>query len=297
MTLFERLLPWIALIVTVFIWAAYLVAVRAAVNVNLNPIDVGLLRTVPASLVFIPFLFRRGLFPEGSNITDAILIGLIGGGAFLVFLTQGLKFAPTADAGVFTPAMLPVCAATLSMLFIGQRFYGSQLLGLLLIVGGAAAIGGTSLVANASSGAWRGHILFLAASMSWAIYTLRFRQSGLRPFTGVAILVVWPAMFFIAAAILQGTTLHTLPLPIFVFQLTLGFSAGLIANFTFFYAIQKLGPVIPSASAACVPILVGFGAWITLGEVLSWYQLAGMGIAAIGVLLASGILTRSQSIR
>ena len=167
---------------------------------SLSANDVGLLRTVPAALAFLPLTMKSGLKPEGATWIDVALIGLVGGGAFIVFLAWGLSLAPTADGGIFTPTMLPVFVAILSVLFIGTRYANYQLLGLILIIVGAGIFGGLSSVTNAEDGVWRGHLLFLFASMSWAIYTVRFRHSGLSPTSGAAIMATSPALVFVACA-------------------------------------------------------------------------------------------------
>ena len=288
----SRLLPWLALLVTVLIWASYLVVVRAAVTGDLSPADVGLLRTAPAALAFLPYTLRHGLRPSGAGIPDVFWIGIIGGGAFIVLLSTGLTFAPTADGGVFTPTILPVWVAILAVLLAQQRYHVTQIIGLATILAGAAIFGGATAIFEAQAGAWRGHLLFILASLSWAIYTFRFRQSGLSPVAGTAIMATIPAMLFVVWIMVQGTSIHQLPPEVLALQLGQGLAAGLIANFTFFYAIQHLGPSIPAASAALVPVLAAIGAWLFLGEPISTVKAIGMAIAACGVVLASGLVSR-----
>ena len=201
-------LPWAALFVTIVIWASYLVVVRAAVTTSLGPVDVGLLRALPAALVFLPVTLKHGLRPTGATNRDLVTIGVVGGGLFILFLATGLQFAPAADAGIFTPSMLPVCVALLSVLFLSVAYSAAQVLGLALILAGAAAVGGLTAFSQADAGAWRGHILFLCASMSWAIYTLGFRQSSLSPLPAAAIMATIPALGFLACALVIGTDLH-----------------------------------------------------------------------------------------
>ncbi len=291
-----RPLPWVALFITVLIWAGYLVAVRAAAATDLTPIDVGILRSVPAAMLLMPLTIRRGLFPGGANWWDILCIGVIGGTFFTLLLNTGAHFAPVADSGIFAPSMLPVFVTALAIFCLGARFATGQFIGLAMIVFGAIAVGGWEALNNAASGAWRGHILFLCASLSWAIYTVRFRASGLSAIDGAMILVTWSAIFFLVGAAIFGSNLAITPTPVLVVQLTLGISAGLVANFTYLFAVQNLGSAIAAASAALVPVLASLGGWVFLGEPIGVLKTIGIAIVAVGVVLASGFLARPEPV-
>ena len=285
-------MPWVALFTTVIIWAGYLVAVRAAAASQLTPIDVGLLRSVPATLLLTPLLFKRGIRPGGASWRDIFFIGFVGGTFFILILSNGAHFAPVADAGIFAPSMLPVFVTILAMSFLGARFTPLQYAGLFTIVFGAIFVGGYEAITNAQSGAWRGHILFLTASFCWAIYTVRFRASGLSATNGAMILVTWSGFFFLIGALIFGSNIPNVSGSVLTVQLLLGLSAGLIANFTFLYSVQSLGPTIPAASAALVPVIATLGGFIFLSESITLLKGAGIAIVALGVLLASGLWSK-----
>ena len=263
-------------------------AVRAAAATDLTPNDVGLLRSVPAALVLAPLTFKKGIFPGKAKWLDIICIGLIGGTFFALLLNNGARFAPVADSGIFAPSMLPVFVTLLAIVFLKAAFDVSQYIGVLVIVFGAIAVGGWEALSNAGNGAWRGHLFFLAASFSWAIYTIRFRASGLSAIDGTIILVTWSAVIFLINAAIFGSNLLITPVPVLLIQLSLGLSAGLIANFTYLFAVQNLGSAIPAASAALVPVMATLGGWVFLSEPVGLLKAVGISIVALGVLLASG---------
>lgn len=291
-----RPLPWIALGATVLIWAGYLVAVRAAASSDLTPIDVGMLRSVPAALILLPLTLKRGLFPGGANWIDIFCIGMIGGTLFTILLNNGARFAPVADSGIFAPSMLPVFVTILAITFLRASFKTSQYIGIFLILFGAVAVGGWDAISNSGTGAWRGHLLFLTASFSWAIYTTRFRASGLSATDGAMILVTWSAFFLLIGSAIFGSNIAITPLPILLIQLALGTAAGLIANFTFLFAVQHLGSAIPAASAALVPVIATLGGWVFLTEPIGLLKAIGIAIVAAGVLLASGYFLTKKSV-
>lgn len=286
----QAFLSWGALAVTVFVWGSYLVSTRAAMTQHLSPIDIGILRSVPAAIAILPFILRRGLKPKTANWLDILIIGGGGGTLFTVLLASGFRFAPTVDGGLFTPSMLPVFVAILTIAFLGRAYAGIQYLGILLILVGALAVGGYEAISNTGSGAWRGHLLFLTGSCCWAAYTVRFNISAMGPIDGAIVILGWSALAFIIAAILFGTSLHLIPKNILALQVFQGFMAGFVANFTFLYAVRTLGSAITAAAAAMVPVIAAIGGWIFLDEPITPLKWLGILIVAGGVALASGII-------
>ena len=285
----ERAGAWLALIVTVVIWASYLVVTRLGVTGRLGWVDIGLLRSGTAALFFLPVTLRHGLFPGRSGWMDVAVMGGLGGFGFVFCLATGLTMAPVADSGVFTPSMLPVWVAAIAILFAGARYSRVQVAGLALIVAGALALGGAAAIMGAADGAWRGHLLFLGASACWAAYTVRFRVSGLAAIHGAAILATWSTMFFLVASVFTGIRLHEIATPLLVVQLAQGVAAGVVANFTYLYAIGALGAPTSAAAAAFVPVLAALGGAVFLAEPVSALKWLGVAVAASGVALASGL--------
>ncbi|MCP5089002.1 MAG: DMT family transporter [Rhodobacteraceae bacterium] len=134
-------LAWVALALTILIWSGYMVIARAMVITALGPVEVGLLRFVPATLLFAPVLIRNGPIPRGSSPSDVALIAIPGGFLFIICLAGGMKYAPVADAVIFAPSMLPFYVACLAFFFLGETLSGKRIIGLALIIGGAAAVG------------------------------------------------------------------------------------------------------------------------------------------------------------
>ena len=51
--------PWAAVVVTILIWASFLVVTRAAMTSRLGVTEVGLIRYGVGALFFLPVLLRR----------------------------------------------------------------------------------------------------------------------------------------------------------------------------------------------------------------------------------------------
>lgn len=289
----NRALPWAALVITVVIWAGYLVVTRAAMNADLGPVDVGLLRSVPAAILMLPYLIRHGPMPHGTRIIDVFGIGVLGGIVFIICLSIGLDFAPVADSGIFAPSMLPVFITAFGILFFRETRTRLQFAGLALIITGALAVGGWSAITTGAQNAWIGHILFLCASALWAIYTLIYRSSSLSAIAATAVMAAWSSAFFLMMIPFTGLKLFDLPPLALSIQVIQGIASGLVANFTFLYAVKRLGSTIPAASAALVPILAAIGGQIFLQETLNTTKMVGIAIVVLGIILASGILKQT----
>jgi drug/metabolite transporter (DMT)-like permease len=295
MTLRQSVLAWGALLITILIWGSYLVSTRAAMTQNLGAFDVGILRSGPAAIAMLPFILRRGLKPKGASWTDVLILGGLGGTVFTLLLASGFRFAPAVDGGLFTPSMLPVFVAIITISFLGSSYRRSQFFGIALVLTGALAVGGYEAISNAQSGAWRGHTLFLIASCCWAAYTVRFNWLSLDPVDGAILLLGWSAIAFSIGIMIFGTSLTDLPTPILILQIFQGFMAGFVANFTFLYAVRALGSAIAAAAAALVPTIGAIGGWMYLDEPITAAKWIGIAIVACGVALASGAFARKKA--
>ncbi len=288
-------LAWVALAATVLIWATFLVSTRAAVTGALGPVEVGIMRYGPALILFLPVLIRHGPLPTGAGLREVLLVGLMGGLIFIMLLTSGLRFAPVADSGVFAPSMLPFFVAVLSFFLLGERFDGLRLTGFVLILIGALAVGGWDALSQAESGAWRGHLLFLAGAFCWAIYTIAFRKSSLTAMQAAAMISFWSMLGFGALALFLGVDFTTAPTNFVILQFLLqGVLSGFTATITYGYAITHLGASRTAAYAALVPVLAALGGWIFLDEPIGAVKTAGILVVSLGVALASGALTRRR---
>ncbi|MEM9431309.1 MAG: DMT family transporter [Pseudomonadota bacterium] len=278
----------VALAVTLLIWSSFLVVTRVAMTGYLTEIEVGLIRFGTGAILFLPVLLRHGVVPRGAGWMEIVLIPAFGGIGFILFLSAGLRHAPVADSGVFAPSMLPLYVALLSLVFLGERFDRLRIVGFALIFGGALAVGGSSLLSG-DAGAWRGHLLFTAASMSWAVYTILFRRSGLGPAEGAALLCVWSGLFFAVAALIKGVSFDGVPLEALLLQILFqGVLSGFVATFTYFQAIAAFGASRTAAYAALVPVLAALGGWVFLGEAIGPGKALGILVVVAGVVLASG---------
>ncbi|MEO1422992.1 MAG: DMT family transporter [Pseudomonadota bacterium] len=286
-------LPWAAVVVTLIIWTSFLVVTRAAARADLTPTDVGLLRFVPAAILFAPVWLRSGPLPGGIRLRGITHIALPGGFLFVGLLASGAQFAPVADTGIFAPSMLPFYVAVLSYVMLGERFSHLRIAGFALILTGALSVGGWEVLSSAGDGAWRGHVLVSVAAVCWAYYTVNFRLSGLSAADGAMLIAFWPAIGFGLLGLVAPTNIWEAEISFIAFQVLMqGVLAGFVSTLTYSYALKNIAPSKVAAAAALVPVMAAISGWIWLDEPIGLIKSIGIAVVACGVLLASGALDR-----
>lgn len=282
----------LAALAAALIGSGWQIASRHGVTTTLGPLEIAVLRYGVPALVLLPLLLQTGLFPHGLPRRRLVLLVLGGGLPFGLLVLAGAQWAPAAHMGVFMAGSVPLFTALGARLAHGERVTGLRLMGLLLIGGGMAVFGASSLADAAQT--WRGDLLFILAAMMWALYTLAFRSSGLTPWQGAAVINAWSSLLLLPVLLAFGAPrLWTAPWVDVAWQaLGQGAVAGLLGLVTYMIAIARLGAARASLSAALVPLSTALGAAWLLGEPLGVATLAASALVACGVALASGALGR-----
>ena len=198
----------------------------------------------------------------------------------------GAQFAPASHMGALLPGSMPVFAALLSAMFLGERFGRGRLVGLGIIILGVACVVGTTLIGTAAgSQVLIGDMLFISAGILWAIYTVVFRKSGLDPWHGAALICFWSSILVIPIWLFSpNAALLDAPFPDIALQVAAqGILAGLIGLAAYGAAIRHLGASVAAVSGAVVPALTALGGFLILGEQLSWLTAIGVICVAVGI--------------
>ena len=283
-------------LITVSIWAVFIVATRFSVSTNFTVEEVLILRLVPSTLIMAPFMIKYDLIPRGLSWLKAGMLMIGASAIFPYIVSSGLSFAPASDGGVLAPGMLPFWTALAAFFILGEKLDQVRLTGLLIILIGALMVGLWQIIYNSDEGVWRGHILFLIGSGLFAIYSVIFRQSGLTPLHGLLIGLFWGTLFITPILLLTGkVTFHgvsafDIGITIFVQSLVIGILATVLFN----YGVRLIGASEMGAFGALTPILAMMGGILFLNESVPAVKVAGIFLVAIGVFLASGILKQNK---
>jgi drug/metabolite transporter (DMT)-like permease len=280
----------VAALFTVTIWGGWIVATRFGVTSNLAPLEIAILRIAPPGLILLPVFFRI----PWRTLRWRYIAALIGGAGapFLLVVSTGMQFAPTADIGALLPGTMPLFVALFAFMLLGERFDRWRMVGFVLIIAGGLEVGGVSLFAG-DPGEWRGHILFLCGASMWAIYTIGLRQSGLDAWQAAAVVNTGSMLLLVPLALLFGDLQFDAPLRDIAIQIgAQGIMSGLLAMAAYGIAIRHLGASSAAAFSALTPVIATLIAVPVMAELpapLTW-----LGVIAVccGVALASGVLHR-----
>lgn len=289
-----RLLGAAAALFTVILWAAGLVATRFGVTGSLTLWDVIFLRLLLPALVLLPVLLRHPPRSAAQPRHPLLLAVLVGGAGLPFILTSsgGMVFAPAAHAGALMPGMMPLFAALLAALLLGERFTASRRLGMGLMLAGAMAVGGWQVLHDAGE-TWRGDLMFVAAGAMWACYTIAMKKSGLGVWQAAALVYVVSFLAYLPVYLLalESRLLAAPPFEVGV-QLFQSVASGLLSMAAYGFAVRRLGAARASAFGALTPALTALLAIPLLGEWPGPVTWAGIAAVSVGVALANGVFSR-----
>ena len=273
---------------TVAVWTAFLLVSRAGARGTLTPFDLVALRFGVAGLVMLPFLLHRGL--RGISLRRAAALVVTAGPLFARLAFIGFAYAPASHAAVLMPGILPLWAALLGWMVLGQRIGGARLLCLAAILAGIATLFASSAV-EAPPGAWVGDLLFPLAPLSWAVFTVLARRWSVPALQATAVVAVGSMLLFLPIyALFLPKGLGVTPLGEIVFQgLFQGFIAVIVSLWAYTRAVEALGPAVTTMLTAAVPGLAAVLAVPLLGEPLT--LLAGVGLALVTAGMLGTVLT------
>ena len=283
-------------LLTVSIWAVFIVATRFSVSTNFTVEEVIFLRLVPSTIIMAPFMIKYDLIPRGLSWLKAGMLMIGASAIFPYIVSSGLSFAPASDGGVLAPGMLPFWTALAAFFILGEKLDKVRRTGLFIILVGALMVGLWQIIFNSAEGVWRGHILFLVGSGLFAIYSVIFRQSGLTPLHGLLIGLFWGTLFITPILLLTGrvnfsdVSAFDIGITIFIQSLIIGILATILFN----YGVRLIGASEMGAFGALTPILAMLGGILFLNESVPLIKMAGIFLVAIGVFLASGILKQKR---
>lgn len=284
----DRLFGWVALVLTIIIWAGFSLSIRAIGRSALTPADVALIRfTIPA-LALLPFLPSRRTALKGIKLQHAAMISCGAGLPFFLVAALGGKLTSAAHVSALITGTLPLSVALIGGLFFRETAWRSRLHGL-----AAITIGVLMLVAGlqrTGNGMAEGVTLLLIASLLWGMYTLGLRQVALDPI-GCVMLASYPsailAALLVASGVWNSHLVHTRFSDLLPFLIVQGLGAGITSTLTYSFAIRRLDAHLCSTVGALQPALTTIAAIPLLGEVPTFLSLGGVVVVIAGVLLTN----------
>jgi drug/metabolite transporter (DMT)-like permease len=277
-------LPLAAALVSVILWAAAFVGIRAAGR-SFSPGALALGRLTIGSILLGTLVATRPFVrPTRRELALLVLAGLLWFGIYNIVLNDAER---RVDAG--TAAMLvlvaPIIVVALAVVFLKERTTPNLLFGGVLAFGGVVLIG---LASTAHNAPLAGVILCLVAAASSAVGLVAEkpvlnRISALQATwtcCAVGAIVCLPS----APALLHE--LRTAPANGIGWLVFLGVFPTSIAFTTWAYALARGSTGRVVATAYLVPPITIVMSWLILGEVPAVMAVIGGGVCLVGVYIA-----------
>ncbi|MCS6853871.1 MAG: DMT family transporter [Elioraea sp.] len=182
-----------------------------------------------------------------------------------------------------------VFTGLLARALIGEPLPRRRLVGLGMIAAGAAAIVAASVDGLWGPKAWIGHLLFTAAGLLWAAYTVSVRATRIGVLDAVTLSVVGSAAAFsLPYLAVVGPRFLAAPLWEVAIQALLhGVLGATLSVILFNKGLVLVGATRAAAVGALTPTLTAVFGVVVLGEVPSPPEVAGIAVLTLGVVLAS----------
>lgn len=271
------------------IWSGFILASRAGATATLTPWDLAALRHAVSFAVLAPFAAAGAL--ASLPLARALRLAAFAGFGFPLCAYAGFALAPAAHGAVLLPGALPFATAVVAWAWLGERVGRLRGLSLGLVFAGIALLAGGGFVD--APGAWRGDLLFLAGTTSWAVFSLlvgRWAVSALE--ATVAVGTLSAPLYLPVWALLLPSRLDEAPWGEIAFQgLYQGGLAMVLASLLYTRAVVALGPQRLAFFTSVVPALAALAAWPILGEPLGPAAMLGIAFVTAGMLL--GVLRGS----
>ena len=284
-------------VLAMLLYGGQFVISRWSLQRSLSPWDLAALRFTVAGLCVLPLLARHGLASAaGIGWGRGIVLAITAGAPYTLLLFAGLALAPAGHGAVIIPGVTPGVSVLLVWFWFGERPRAVNGVGLAVIAVGLVLVSATGAVGLGATRAWAGDLLFLAAGVLWACFTVLARRWQVDPVRGTAVVWVLALAYVPVYVAVAGPQLFSAPPGELVFQaIYQGVGVAIVALYSYTWAIRVLGPAFASLFMPLIPVFGVLLAIPVLDEIPTALQTVGMVAVATGLAVAasSGPSTRS----
>ena len=222
-----------------------------------------------------------------------------------------MQYVPVAQGSALVPGTLPLFVTMIAVFFFKQPLSHHRIIGFALVIIGIVIFLFTGLSMHEGrttsdsliGSETLGQVLFLFASLMWAIFTISARVANLNALV-VAGLISLMSSILLIALIVAGV------LPSYLYEQSMtqwpvnellthsaiqGVGAGIIAAATYLYAVQTLGAERSAAFGSSTPVIATLLAIPIFHEVPSVSSWVSLAFICSGSLLASNIFLKKDA--
>ncbi len=296
------ILGYSAILVTLLLWSGFFLSLKGGAISKLQPADIALVRFLIPSLVLLPFVLKHKKALRAAP--NKYLVGIVVGSGlpYLLVVGSAMQWAPVAHGSALVPGTLPIFVSAIAVIFYQQALSQHRIFGLATVALGVL----TFLLSNTGvEYNWhqlQGHLLFLSGSLMWAVFTISARVANLNAHVCAGfVALISLALLIIAVGFgwidsyLAVTPMKYWPWnELFGHAMLQGVGAGLIASFTFIYAIKVIGAEASAAFGSLTPVAATLFAIPLFGEqpdTMTWLALI---LVTCGSIIASQVFVKSD---
>lgn len=241
---------------TILIWASFIPISRWGGSAGLTAYDVTALRVGTAALVLLPWWLPRLLRPQLCRLAwyqSAAFAGLAGL-AYPLLTYSGFARAPGSHGAILISGLLPLFTTLAASMLLGEKVPRERWLGMGLIVVGLVVTLSAN-PPNATTAA--GDALFLAASITWALFSALLKRWQVRAFD-VTLGVVCIAALVYLPVYATALPKHINDVPFTYVIGVAGFQGVIVvcvAMWTYGKSVEALGPSLMALLMSMVPAL------------------------------------------
>lgn len=275
----------LAAAVTIIIWGLSFISSKELLINGMGPVEIYLYRFILAYIVIFCISHKRFLCHSWRDEGLFLICGLTGGSIYFISENTALEYTLVQNVSLLT-SLSPLVTAMLAGII-----YANEKPGLGMIIGSLIAFGGAACVIFNTSASLEVHplgdILSLAATFSWAVYSLVLRRLSTNYdtwfitrktfFYGIV-----TALPFLAFESKINNPFELLQIPDVVFNLLfLGLGASLIAYVLWSITVKYLGAVKANNFMYFQMVVTLIASYFLLGEPIT-------AVGATGCLLIIG---------
>ncbi len=298
LSLFIMNLGYLSITITLLIWASFFLSLKGGANSDLTPADIALTRFLIPALVLLPLIWKaRSVIAE---VPKRYLTGMFVGSGLPYLLVAGtaMQFVPVSHGSALVPGTLPLFVTGIAVLFFKQPLSQHRVVGLGLVLLGIVLFLGSSFNFEYT----KGHLLFLCGSLMWATFTISARVANLNALVSAGFISLCSTLLLLVLILTGTLPSHLMDTPIAnwpytelaVHSAVQGVGAGLIAAFTYLYAVNTLGAERSAAFGSATPAVATLLAIPLFNEIPDAMTWLALGSICIGSLVASNIFMRND---
>lgn len=284
----SALIPVLALITAMILWASSFVALKIAVQ-SYDPMVVIFGRMFVASLFFLLIVRRfRGIEWKIRDIKWMILMALCEPCLYFLFEVKAIENTTASQAGMIT-AILPLLVAIGARMFLKEYLHGLTVAGFVLSIFGAVwlSIGGSATLSAPNPPL--GNFLEFVAMVCATGYTLILKRltAFYPPLLLTGLQAVSGSIFYFPLLFLPSTRLpdEWLPIPaLMILYLGLFITMGAYGLYNF--GVSRISASKASAFVNLIPVFAVIMGWMILDERFTFSQCAASGCVLVGVFIS-----------